>query len=399
MNRKTDKKRIGLVLSSAPGYSETFFKNKIAGLQNLGHDVIMFVDYPPSKTENFPCKVVLNVQFKKGFIKTFSELFKVVRKSIFKHPAISYKLFLLDRADGLSTVKCLRNLFLNEFLLNETIDWLHFGFGMLAHGRENVATAINAEMAVSFRGFDLYLSPLKHPGCYDLLFKKNIKYHVLSSAMRLILTGKGIPEHSIEVITPAIDISLFKSGDLKIASNSKPLKLITIARLHWIKGLEYTLEALAILKQRKILFEYNIVGSGEEKERLRFTADQLGILDCVNFTGRKEQSEIREFLKKSDVYIQYSIQEGFCNAVLEAQATGLLCVVSDADGLKENVLDNKTGWVVPKRAPLKLADQIQYVMELSDSEKNEIQKTAISRVKIEFNIAKQNVEFHKFYQY
>lgn len=399
MNRKYDKKRIGLVLSSAPGYSETFFRNKIAGLQNQGHDVTMFVDYAPQQSEKFSYKVVSNVQFKKGFFKTVSELFKVVRKTIFKHPTASYRLFLLDRADGLSILSCLRNLILNEFLLNENVDWLHFGFGMLANGRENVATAISAETAVSFRGFDLYLSPLKHPGCYDLLFDKNVKYHVLSKAMRLILMNKGVSEQKISVITPAIDISLFDNGNLNLEPSSKPLKLITIARLHWVKGLEYTLEALAILKKRNIIFKYNIIGSGQEKERLLFAAEQLGISNCVNFLGRKTQTEIKTYLKEADVYLQYSIQEGFCNAVLEAQAMGILCIVSNADGLIENVLDNKTGWVAPKRNPLQLADRIQYVMGLSDEEKHKIQKTAIRRVKLEFNMEKQKREFHQFYQY
>ena len=50
--------------------------------------------------------------------------------------------------------------------------------------------------------------------------------------------------------------------------------------------------------------------------------------------------EIKISLNNSDVYLQYSVQEGFCNAVLEAQAMGLLCVVSDGGALPENVIDN-----------------------------------------------------------
>ena len=59
--------------------------------------------------------------------------------------------------------------------------------------------------------------------------------------------------------------------------------------------------------------------------------------------------DIVKFYKKADIYIQYSIEEGFCNAVLEAQSMGVLTIVSDASGLIENVVDGKTGWVVPKR--------------------------------------------------
>ena len=67
----------------------------------------------------------------------------------------------------------------------------------------------------------------------------------------------------------------------------------------------------------------------------------------------------KNYLEKSDIYLQYSIQEGFCNSVLEAQAMGLLSIVSDANGLTENIIHNYTGWVVPKMAPKLLANCIK----------------------------------------
>ncbi|MBK7870836.1 MAG: glycosyltransferase family 4 protein [Saprospiraceae bacterium] len=65
---------------------------------------------------------------------------------------------------------------------------------------------------------------------------------------------------------------------------------------------------------------------------------------CRESAARANQT----YYEKADIYLQYSIQEGFCNAVLEAQAMGLLCIVSDAEGLPENILHGQTGWVVPK---------------------------------------------------
>src|SRR5690606_170832 len=109
--------------------------------------------------------------------------------------------------------------------------------------------------------------------------------------------------------------------------------------------LEYTLEALSKLKNEGIKFEYTIIGDGIEKERLLFAAYQLGIKENVNFAGKLSPSEVKEELEKTDIYLQYSIQEGFCNAVLEAQAMGLLCIVSNAEGLSENDMDKQTGWV------------------------------------------------------
>lgn len=175
------------------------------------------------------------------------------------------------------------------------------------------------------------------------------------------------------------------------------LQITTIARLHWIKGLEYTLEALSKLKNEGIEFEYTIIGDGIEKERLLFAAYQLGIKENVNFVGKLPQTEVKKALEKTDIYLQYSIQEGFCNAVLEAQAIGLLCIVSDAEGLSENVLDKQTGWVIEKRKPELLAQKIKEVMLLSSLEKDRIRTNATGRVQQEFNLEKQQLEFINFY--
>ena len=99
----------------------------------------------------------------------------------------------------------------------------------------------------------------------------------------------------------------------------------------------------------------------------------------------------------SDIYIQYSQSEGFCNAVLEAQSMGVLPIVSNAEGLSENVLNNKTGWVIEKNSPNLLAEKIVEVINLPESNKEKIRKQAIERIKKEFNIEKQQKEFIDFY--
>ncbi|MGC1472571.1 MAG: glycosyltransferase family 4 protein [Psychroserpens sp.] len=396
MNTNASHKKIGLVLSSAPGYSETFFRNKIRGLEANGYEVTLFVDQPPAKDQQLPCKTISNVDLQAGILKKTRSLFHIVFKSIFSHFGASLRLFRLERKDGRSIKEALKSVVLNEFLLNETLDWLHFGFGMLAHNRENVAEAIHAKMAVSFRGFDLYLSPLKHPGCYDRLFKKQVSYHVLSNEMKQTLIAHTIPSETITVITPAIDVAFFSSEAQK--TPNVILQIVTVARLHWKKGIEYTLEPLSLLKKQHIAFHYKIIGVGEERERLVFAAHQLGIEDHVEFMGKLSPEQVKGCLNEADLYVQYSIQEGFCNAVVEAQSMGLLCIVSNAEGLSENVINSKTGWVVPKRQPALLAQKIIEVHQMPYSEKEIIKQNAVERAKHHFNLEAQHTAFDLFYK-
>ena len=202
------------------------------------------------------------------------------------------------------------------------------------------------------------------------------------------------------IIPPAIEVDQFKSkkNNLSLFNKKETIHLLTVARLHWTKGLEYTLQALAILKEKNISFHYTIVGEGQERERLIFAVHQMGLEDWVTFAGFVSPKDIRKYYEEADIYLQYSIQEGFCNAVLEAQAMGLITIVSDAGGLSDNVQNGKTGWVVPKRSPQYLSYKIIEIISIDNAELVQIRTNSIRRVKKYFNLEiqkKNSINFIK----
>lgn len=388
--------KIGLVLPNIPSYSETFFRNKIVGLQQNGHTVILYVNNSEAESKYHNCTVVKAPKLNGNKIIVLWNLLLELLKMIFINPKRSYRLYKFNEKDNVSFVKNFKSIVSNQFLLTQKLDWLHFGFGTMAIERENIAQAIVAKMAVSFRGFDIGVYPLKNPNCYENLFKKTEKIHVISDDIEKLLIEEGLDtSEKVIKITPAIDTSLFISENNK---DNSSVRFTTIGRLHWKKGIEYTIEALALLKGEGIQFHYTVIGDGAEKERLVFAVHQLGLSENVTFTGKLSPQEIKEELSKTDIYLQYSIQEGFCNAVLEAQAMGLVCIVSDAEGLSENVLNNQTGFVVAKQNTQLLFEKIKQVIQLPETEKQVIQKNAILRVQTEFNLEKQREEFLKFYE-
>jgi len=255
-------------------------------------------------------------------------------------------------------------------------------------------------MGVSIRGFDVCIYPLKHPQVYQLLWNRINKLHYISDDLLKVAIELGFNEKTqSQKITPAIDIDVFSKIDLPHEQSlNRRISILTIARLHWKKGLDYTLEALKIIKDSGILFEYHIIGDGPEYERLVFARHQLGLQNELVFLGKLEPKKIKEKLALTDIYIQYSIQEGFCNAVLEAQAMGCLCMVSDAEGLSENVLDRITGFVLEKRNPKLLSKTILDVLHMPTEEKQRVRKNAMDRVSNEFNLEIQKQKFIEFYK-
>ena len=99
----------------------------------------------------------------------------------------------------------------------------------------------------------------------------------------------------------------------------------------------------------------------------------------------------------ADILIHPAVSEGFCNAVLEAQAMGLPVVVTDADGLPENVVHEETGFIVPRRDPNAMANAVQRLWE-SPKLRVRMGRKGVERVRQVFNLDDQIQAFLELYQ-
>lgn len=389
-------KRIGLVLPNTPQYSETFFNYKIKGLQRSGFDVVVFSG-KRSKEKYFFKHYGAYPVYNGKPVKQFVQLVYILLITFVRSPNKVKNLFSSERKDGNSFTESLKTVYINAHIIPHTLDWLHFGFATMSLKRENVAKSIGAKMGVSFRGYDINIFPLKNENCYVKLWKNVDKIHTISDYLHGKALKLGLSkEINFAKITPAIDITLFKLKD-NLGKIKNPLTILTVGRLNWIKNYETAISAMKILKDRRINFIYNIIGDGIDMERLKFAVHQTGLSDRVFFLGKMDQNMIIEEMYKSDIYLQPSLQEGFCVSTLEAQATGLLCIVSNADGLRENVIDSHTGWIVSKRDPEAFAGKIEEVLALTDDKRKIIAMNARQRVEKEFKIDDQIRKFKEFF--
>lgn len=389
--------KIVLVLPSEPGYSETFFPSKIKGLQENGHTVELHVG---SKTGELDfCRVVQSPRANHGMIRlVFAMFWQFVR--LLPHLGTVIRYCRLLRKKGFRFRESVERIYLNAKLLRSRADWIHFGFATQARGREFVAKSIGAKCAVSFRGYDIGIYPLKHPGCYKNLLRQVDKVHYLSEDLWKKALNFGFSADTSRMkIPPAIDVQKFKAKNElnRLVNPDDSIKVLTVGRLHWKKGYLYTVEAIAKLIQDGFNIEYTIVGTGDDYERVAYRAYQLGILERVKFLWKVHHDKLPDIYQEHDIYIQYSVQEGFCNAVLEAQAMGKFVVVSDAEGLPENVLNGKTGFVVPKLRPDLLAEELIKTINLPEVKQKEIKQAAVERVREKFYLNHQKKLFHQFY--
>ena len=80
------------------------------------------------------------------------------------------------------------------------------------------------------------------------------------------------------------------------------------------------------------------------------------------FTGFLEGDELAQAYASADIFIFPSTTDTFGNVVLEAQASGVPVIVSDEGGPKENLIPDKTGFIVPARNPEALSKAVFKLM-------------------------------------
>jgi colanic acid/amylovoran biosynthesis glycosyltransferase len=320
--------RVVMVTDHFPKFSETFFVNKFVALRERGWDVHVVCNrsnedqwkYFPGLREQPDVAARLHVT--KDFEVTLAEL----------GPAL-----------------------------------VHFGYGTLALGRMHVAATAGRRTIVSFRGYDVNYHGLEDEHAYADVWRSADMLHFVGEDTWRRAQRRGCPPDKAHVvITDAVDVSGFeppRRGREKVGTKDRPLRLLSVGRLHWKKGHEFGLRAVRELVDAGIDVSYRIIGEGPHREATLFAIHDLELEQHVELCGAKSASEVRESLAWADVFLHPAVSEGFCVSAIEAQAMELPVVCSDADGLSENIADGKTGFVVPRRDSEQLAARLRRLAE------------------------------------
>ena len=129
-------------------------------------------------------------------------------------------------------------------------------------------------------------------------------------------------------------------------SNNKIIKLITVGRLAPWKNVNTIIEAVHLLKNQDLKINLIIVGSGPEDLDLKKQVNNLNLTNEVIFTGQKKYSDIKEYYKSADIYIQASGYEGLPHVLLEAINFDLAIISTPIGGTNEILQDGKNGFIL-----------------------------------------------------
>jgi glycosyltransferase involved in cell wall biosynthesis len=177
------------------------------------------------------------------------------------------------------------------------------------------------------------------------------------------LAQQAYPEVPVAIIPNGIDCDYFTpSGEPPHVSDR--VRFIFVGRIAEQKGLAYLIQALPLLRQRtRIPFELQVVGDGPLRHELETLASQLGVSDCIQWTGWVPQSQVRDWLREADAFVLPSLMEGHSIALLQAMGCGLPVVTSDAVGNRDVVHVGENGFLVRMRDVEAWADTLAALIE------------------------------------
>jgi glycosyltransferase involved in cell wall biosynthesis len=120
-----------------------------------------------------------------------------------------------------------------------------------------------------------------------------------------------------------------------------------VGRLRRYKGVEFAIRALAFARATRPGLSLDIAGAGDDRRRLEELTDSLGQRASVRFHGFVDEAAKLRLLRRTWANVFPSPKEGWGITVMEAAAAGTPSIASDSPGLRDSVVRDVTGFLVP----------------------------------------------------
>jgi len=225
--------------------------------------------------------------------------------------------------------------------------------------------------------------------CFSYFIQKN--FVIAANSKTAILEMKRIIGKNLnyKLIYNGIDIEKFEQKKLK----NELLKIGYIGRIAPVKKIETIVEAVNYLISKKFIDNLSVELTGPIFDRKFIELiDKYNLSTFFKLNGPKDNVEL--FYSKLDLLVLPSEREGVSNTLLEAMASGVLCLASKGAN-KEKILSSEFTFETGNY--IELAQKIIKLNNLSEHEKNIIIRKNKDKLIKEFSINKMVKKYQKLW--
>jgi colanic acid/amylovoran biosynthesis glycosyltransferase len=239
---------------------------------------------------------------------------------------------------------------LQQFLVRNRIEAVLAEFGPTATLVMNACRKLHVPLIAHFHGFDAYRQrTLETYGRgYAELFEIAAAIIAVSRDMQAQLESLGAPREKIHYNSCGVEPSVFMGAN----PLHSPPTFVAVGRFVNKKAPHLTILAFKAMLEKVPEARMIMIGDGPLWDACYQMTKALGLAGAVELTGPRPQSEVATQMQKARAFVQHSIRthdgdsEGTPVAVLEAAASGLPVVATRHAGIKDAVIDQKTGFLV-----------------------------------------------------
>ncbi len=179
------------------------------------------------------------------------------------------------------------------------------------------------------------------------------------------LTDRNSIIHRIPMGAGVPDPAIIENGK-KIRQQFKGPLVVYAGRLVREKGIGDLIDALARLRPEFPAIHLLLAGEGQDRSFFEAQVKKTDLDEHVTFAGWIRAEELPAWLAAGDVFTAPSWTEGQGLTVIEAMLAGTPVVASRTGGIPDAVIHEKTGLLVPPRAPEQLSEGIARLLRNPD---------------------------------
>ena len=163
-----------------------------------------------------------------------------------------------------------------------------------------------------------------------------------------------------EVVPNIIDLTRFAAVPPRFFGDAP--NIVVARNLEPIYDIGTAIRALVHIREQFAGATLTVAGNGPELERLRALVTKLGLGGAVRFTGRVENSAMPALYAQADCVVNTSTVDNMPISLLEAFASGLPVVSTDAGGIPDMLTHGVSGLLVPVGDAAAMAKEVCRVL-------------------------------------
>jgi len=181
----------------------------------------------------------------------------------------------------------------------------------------------------------------------------------ISHSVKKSLIGLlNVHDEKVNVIYNGIDLQRFNvERDIK----NSTVQIIYVGRIIKEKGVQVLVEAISRLPSNLPSYHLNIIGDGPYLENIKKMISEKKQEERISVLGAMRQ--IPEIMAKSDIFVHPAIwEEGFGIAIVEAMASGLICIATNRGAIPELIDDQINGYLVESNSATAMAEKLAEII-------------------------------------